>query len=281
MWHSINKSINSRPAWRSVKRRLLDPLYRQWFYWHKGQSHKWVYQVSGMRRSGNHAFLNWLIGQMPGSVAFLNNLGPFQPPEHNEINKLYWQGWQRSFLVVSYEDQPTFKTIKPYTAERFGPAQKEFQILILRDPYNFLASRIAWPDAQGASFREKADYRNQIIEMWKEQARRFLEMQHSENPHRIAVSFNHWFADVQYRRQLSEQLQLPFSDRGFHKVTAFGHGSSFDGTRYHGRAQEAPVLERYRQMPEHSHYALYRKLCRDAELEELGRKIFGDRLPKF
>lgn len=279
MWRSLNEHINSHPSLRQAKRRVLDPIYREWYKWHHNQPQKWVYRVSGMRRSGNHAFLYWLMGQMPGSIAFLNNLGPFQPPERNEINKIFWRGVRRPFLVVSYEDQPTFKTITPYPTERFGPAARDFQILILRDPYNFLASRIAWPDAQGLRFREDEAYRTAIINNWKEHAQRFLQAQENPQSGVIPVSFNHWFTNVHYRQNLAGRLQLTFSDRAMNTVTPFGHGSSFDGVRYRGRAAEAPVLERFRQMPQHSHYHLYRELCQDKELRSYGEQIFGETPP--
>ena len=276
MFDKINDRVNRNSGLRKVKRALLDPCYRGGFRLMKHTKSKNTYRLTGMRRSGNHAFLYWLMGQLRGPVYFLNNLGPFQNPYTNEINKLYFNGIIKPSLVVSHEDQPTDKTFGGREENRFGRSGQFFEILILRDPQNFVASRLAWQDEQGKRFREDTAYRGRILEIWKEHAQRYLEIEQlradGNETQLLAVNYNRWFSDKSYRRKLAANLSLQFSDRGKEIVREYGHGSSFEGRKYHGAASDARVLQRYQNYEEDP---LYQEIFEDRQLLEYRNKIFA------
>lgn len=209
----------------------------------------------GLKRSGNHAVINWLLGQKP--YVFYNNIIPVAPillgqkPFPPQVPLDRWLSakvkfWPRRVLafrgksvLVSLEDHPT--SLRPFS--RIGVPT--INILLLRDVRNLLASRIrkssrkphpAYPKSNDADMQR-------VVGLWKDHAREFLgETDHLA--HRVCVYFDAWFVAEDYRREVSRQLGLAFSDAGLSQVSRMGGGSSFDSTQYDGNSAQMQVLDR-------------------------------------
>lgn len=233
--------------------------------------------VHGMKRSGNHAVVEWMLAQ--GRFVFCNNLVPVASILRGE--KMLpaprdFPAWQREKagasgagpdLCASLEDLPL--DFRPFRALPAGCRQ----VLVVRDPENFFASRIrkgrlldhpAYPRAPGPLL-------TRVVEGWKTHAREFLGLT-STLENRVGVFFNAWFADPAYRRQLSARLGLEFSDAGFTRVAAAGGGSSFDRTDFDGDNTRMQVLARAAQL-DAAETRLLAEILADAELRDLGRRL--------
>lgn len=253
-----------------MKKPLSYKLMRPWFFYLKRQETKTIYRVAGLRRSGNHAVLNWMLAQMPGLTCFNNNQQN-HPPENTGLKRAVMHGTGRYNLVIGHEDQPLEIFTAPLKRSWYGGMKRHFDVLILRDPYNWLASRYAWQEELGQRFREDENYRQQLIAQYKAYARLFGEWQKAGWPEKIALNYNRWAVEREYRRALAKRLDLRFTDRGRDKVSIHGQGSSFDGQKYHGRGSEMPVLERWQQFQDDP---FFRNLF-DEELKEVGERFFG------
>src|SRR3954454_24786845 len=123
-------------------------------------------RVVGMSRSGNHAIINWILAQGPGRTRFLNcaeaGYNPFVSarPRTPEL-----PGWRASYegfeieaeragrlgrkdlRIHSYEDTFLGPFKKPENEARHdaevGSSARRIDLLILRDPRNLFASRLA------------------------------------------------------------------------------------------------------------------------------------------
>ncbi|NES07768.1 MAG: hypothetical protein F6K22_36255, partial [Okeania sp. SIO2F4] len=121
-------------------------------------------RVAGMKRTGNHAIINWVKSQHTGEVGFINNVvaneNPYRYkyenlqdnfPEHKwaiEHNRKQAQGnfIKRDCLTYSYEDFP----LEQIAIDKFehkhdlylGKSAIRYDLLIIRDPFNLLASRL-------------------------------------------------------------------------------------------------------------------------------------------
>ena len=247
-------------------------------------------RVIGMSRSGNHAIINWILAQAPGRTCFLNcaepGWNPFltarpRTPELPGWRALY-KGFEieaeregrlsrKDLLVHSYEDTFLGPFKKPQNEARHdewvGPSARRIDLLILRDPRNLFASRLAsgygWLDAEI------------VVRIWSQHAREFLGLRRNLRQERLMVSYNEWVTSAEYRWRVAESLGLEFDDRATHKVPAAAGGSSFDGTAYDGRAEEMPVLRRWHRFfgDERFHRML------TAEVLELSDRVFGEPLP--
>lgn len=228
--------------------------------------------VIGLRRSGNHAIIEWLIAACPGSVLFLNEALPNVRPNRTRQREWHWfpagERRARGTLVYSYEDQSllalTGLTRAGKRAAWTGPARARFDLLILRDPFNMLASRLQWK-------LESVDRLQQVARAWKAYAAEFLG-DTDTLPHKVPVSYNRWVADEGYRHELAVRLGVEPTDAGRNKVSPLGGGSSFDGTTHDGRASEMKVLERWRHFADDPRF---RALVADPELHELSARAFG------
>lgn len=254
---------------------LKNIITKFWFFYIKAKNNKSFYRISGMRRSGNHAIINWIIKQRPGATCFNNNMGPFHPPEDTIIKKIIVKGLSKFNLFVSLEDKWTKDAFKAYDPEKFGEAKLKFNLLILRDPYNMLASRWVWKDEFGSLFRENLEHRKMIIEMWKDHARIFLNWQKNEEEvdgeRNIPVNYNRWFTDKDYREKLAQRLDLKFTDAGKEDISIYGHGSSFSKQKFDQQASKLKVLERWMGLVNDLEY---RALFQDSELRDLASSIF-------
>lgn len=208
-----------------------------------------LFLLHGMKRSGNHAIINWLAPQLRCPV--FNNfiaVGPLLRGGTMPGPKSFtaWRDEQERSLgkplpraLVTLEDHGL--ELAPFS-DVDVPVQR---LLLLRNPRDLFASRIrkafsvdmpAYPRAHGAVLQR-------AIRLWKQHARCYLD-DASTYPGRVAILFDAWFLDAGYRAAISDALGIAFDDSGFGKVGPEGGGSSFDGTRFDGNAQLMDVHNR-------------------------------------
>ncbi|NEO54345.1 MAG: hypothetical protein F6K54_15385, partial [Okeania sp. SIO3B5] len=207
-------------------------------------------RVAGMKRTGNHAIINWVKSQQNGDVGFINNVlanqNPYrykyenlrdQFPEHKwaiEHNRQQAKGnfIKRDCLIYSYEDFP----LDQIASDKFernhdlylGKSAMRYDLLIIRDPFNLFASRLKI-SSQAKHFLSVNSPNKTMIDLWIDYAKEYLGETNYLKHNKVCVNYNQWFADIEYRRKIAEKLQIEFSDAGIDKVTSFGGGSSFEG----------------------------------------------------
>jgi hypothetical protein len=281
-------------------------------------------RVFGLQRSGNHAIIEWILDQHVGKrTCFLNNVGhgnqdPFTTTRqvalagfgsHSDVEAL--RRAHKDLLIYSYEDDPSrmrqgatlIDAIHDQEFEQqriryVGESEHRINVLVLRDAFNFFASRLKKLDALTGTKDVEA-----IKESWKLMAKRALRMGRDLKGDEFWVSYNDWVSDEKYRRRLSTRLFGRFSDASLAYVSGHGGGSSFDSDhgrislrvirrkwrrlldpkayRHAGRylrrllakdGRNMKVLERWHEM---KGQAVYRSLFRDGELLELSERLFG------
>jgi len=243
-------------------------------------------RVVGMSRSGNHAIINWILAQAPGRTCFLNcaepGWSPFVTARPRTPELPGWRARYKGFdieaeragrfsrkdlLVHSYEDTflGPFKksTNEARHDEWVGSSRRRIDLLILRDPRNLFASRLA----SGYGWLEDEI----VARVWSQHAREFLGLRRNLRQDRLTVSYNDWVTSPGYRHRVAGALGVEFDDRAARKVPAAAGGSSFDGTAYDGRAEEMPVLHRWHRFCGDERF--HRMLT--PEVLELSDRIFG------
>ena len=242
--------------------------------------------------------INWIRYQLPGRHWFLNDCraeeSPFAGAQlHDSVIRGIWgehkvfhpgrelrgaRAYKGSFLY-NYEDLDLREvpTRLPLADETrwIGNSGARNDVVILRDPFNLLASRLKW--AYGSHDRPSKptlDGVSASVTLWKVYAREFSgRTEHLSD--RIAISYNRWFADRGYRDALAQRFEFVNRETGVSEVARWGpsvSSDSFDGLKFDGRAQDMKVLSRWRQFEGDP---LFRRLVADPELHELSREIFG------
>ncbi|MEQ1786439.1 MAG: hypothetical protein ABL966_05255 [Acidimicrobiales bacterium] len=216
--------------------------------------------VWGLKRSGIHLVVGWLYANLGGSaqvdldagdlapqlrdgfrdpaagVAFHNNCGGWHSRRF-DLGELTRPDLERAAArqpttVFGIEDCALGRSP---VADLPGAAH----VLVLRDPLNNLASRLAGAVAKPEVFRVDEAY----VDLLDAYCAEYLG--HTDHlPHRVVVSFNRFVVDRAYRDSLAEALGVENRDQ-VHEVSSYGGGSSF--------ATEAPSAEelvsRFRQHP--------------------------------
>lgn len=250
----------------------------------------------GIPRSGNHAIIRWIASHFP-EVYFYNNIKSDKTPQTHPIIKWPDGDYNRRFRHKVGLGEVEFRECVMYSVENLtisrvkdkisgingvtnhfdlGLSKKEFDVLILRDPFNMIASN--WKHAYSKRKQREWDLARRIKVMedllfkWEGYALEFLrETTYLKDP--ILISFNNWFSNKEYRKEISSKLGLVFSDKVINHVPYFGGSSSFDKKRYDGRAQQMKVLERWKIFKNDKYF---RCIFKDQEIWELSNKIFGD-----
>lgn len=120
-----------------------------------------TYIVAGLQRSGNHGIINWILSNQAdaGTKALLNNVDCFSNPlltaRQNLLQKFSLainlsdelkELSPKEALAVSYEDRFPDECFHhdnlDLVRKSIGESEKIIKVLIIRDPFNFFASRI-------------------------------------------------------------------------------------------------------------------------------------------
>ncbi|MDN5780597.1 MAG: hypothetical protein L0H23_01015 [Luteimonas sp.] len=237
-----------------------------------------MYLLHGMKRSGNHGFVRWLLPQIDGT--FINNAIPVGPilrgvkalPEPMPLDT--WLGGKRDFrgrgetsLLVGLEDLEL--TATPLLAN----ADKMRKLLILRRPEQMFSSRLRHASrVEMVAFpRQNDDVMRRAVSVWKQHARCFLGIE-SVYSGRIAISFEAWVVDREYRQAICEALGIGFDDSAYGRVGQEGGGSSFDGMSFDGSSHLMNVLDRVSQLVPEERDVLD-EILKDPELQSLSEIV--------
>lgn len=205
----------------------------------------------GLMRSGNHAIIEWVQQQHSDYVTcFLNNVkhGNHDPYTNHKIKLCTGVDGQtdietlrmmrKQLLVYSYEDQDelegnqtTFlesvfqQDFEKNRQDYLGASKHQIDMMIIRDPFNFLASRLKLLRVRGPL--GGVSNPNLIVKNWKILAREAINLTRNPEPGKIVANYNRWVTDITYRKRLSRLLMGKFNDTTMNSVSQFGGGSSF------------------------------------------------------
>lgn len=233
-------------------------------------------RIVGMSRSGNHAIINWILNQIDSPWVFLNCVEPKTNPFHSARpldcgNSIIASGRampeagedrMRAFaeyLVFSQEDTFLQPALGGSASEMQGVSQQGVDVIILRDPYNLMASRKQFDWSFVTPLTERR--------IWKQHAKRVLSRKGFGGRKLVPIIYNCWVSDTAYRRSIASQLGLSFSDSGWDETASCGGGSSFEG---YAHSKEG-VFERWRLFAREADF--WERI--DPEMEALAEAIFG------
>jgi hypothetical protein len=221
-------------------------------------------QLYGIKRSGHHAIVYWILGHY-NDYHYFNNC-----TVHNGIAKS--EEFYKSanpvnpIVFLSFEDRQAElrKSSLKFIGKHLAPPRMK-RVLVIRDPFNNYASRFKLGREFSSIYKETS--------IWKELAKEYLGMTDYLGSDVIKVNYNKWFKDVSYRKALSTHFG-EFTDNNFNYVSKIGGGSSFDHRRYNGKSDKMQTLSRWREYINNDLFT--RIVLNDTELMELSTKIFGN-----
>lgn len=241
-----------------------------------------VIHFFGLKRSGNHAILNWLQKNSElKNIKHFNNVYDLaeNPPKIIHPIKIKSNiDSNTNLLIISYEDVNLgdLQNIPAFQANiKYIDNSERINILLLRDAYNFIASRMKMLEsikmANVTNPIQKISM-EKVTSLWKSYAKEYLGITNYLS-NTILINYDEWFSKKNYRNELILKIfqENDNKDIGINDVPENGRGSSFDGLNYNGKAQEMNVLERRKFYKEDSKYIKYTS---DEELAHLNNEVF-------
>ena len=272
-------SANDAP---SALRRAARPIKSRWRRFMCATTERWIsaggsYDILvlfGMRRSGNHLAINWILEQVPGSAVFYNNIRKDAYPFDVGMREYRLRSQNKHpKIILSYEDLTPDEIksgpLRAFLEDRMSRHKARVLTgVILRDPFNLFASRLKkWPDR----FETPADIERQT-ELFINHANHALTSEPVFGTKAVVpILYNKLVVDPQYRTQLSAQLGLKDGNAGLDDVPVYGHGSSFDGYKTQGSDVRAGVFDRWKNSQDDPRF---RAVVENAQLRQLAQKLF-------
>ncbi|WP_397544028.1 hypothetical protein [Roseovarius salis] len=249
-----------------------------------------VLRVFGMRRSGNHAVINWLGRNAPGGRSvFFNNCTPGRNPFETfravEVNGRRRPGRAEdgaagfashagdgAAVIFSYEDaMPNERRRQPVSA---GMEERriDLDVIICRGFLNWAASLAR--KLQGNPGYTPAQ-RVSIVLKSVGLYGRMLDLVIAESElGLVTIRYDDWMAAPGYRARLLERLGFERRDDTLGEVQRYGNGSSFQDD---APAEELRTADRWREMGDDPEYRIVLWLAaQDAELLQKLSRVFPD-----
>ncbi len=249
-----------------------------------------IFAITGVRRSGNHAFIRWLINALEGEHCTLVKLGHgvHRSPSgdtlfFNEMNYRGLMGYytrtkkhasvikKAKFVIISTEDYI------PKKHDPYVPVQAT-RITIHRHLLNTISSRLKKSQDRALEGFERGDMK---IDHEFMHCIRWLR-EESEKQSWVKWSYDDWVSSNDYREEFLSNLNLKNNiEPGISKE---GDGSSFTGLSRTPNAQE--VTRRYTQIaiPERIKALLlepyYKSLLEPDSLDFLNNEVQDDAYKK-
>lgn len=234
---------------------------------------KKIYLVNGLRRSGNHLFLGYLISGLKEKTYFLNNIAShtlstglikdYRTNQSNlfdylisknikNLNKIYYD--DNFNLVFSIEDKNVKKMNMFYDILK-SRKNKVFKIIVIRDIYNTMSSRL-----------KKADWNKQVddgtINYWNDLYKE------SEKKDIITFNYNKFICDkYNYREKLNKSLSLKNPIISISKASG---GSSFS----QGKLISQDKKSYFTRFENFKNNEIIKKLLKDKEMLKITKKDF-------
>lgn len=216
----------------------------------------------GMRRSGNHAIINWLQRNAPQGSVFLNNCAIGRPARRTwrsvelngqrapvtkgePITPVTSVAGDGAMVIVSYEDfSPDADDPHAGLTPDLPDSAVTHEVLFYRNFMNWSASllrKIQANDDQDTLVCLR------IMMVALDKYREMLELiANAKSLGMVPVNFDRWIARPGYREKVLSELGLPCRDNTLGLVQAYGGGSSFQKDAV--RAEDLKTEQRWREM---------------------------------
>ena len=256
-----------------------------------------TYQVWGIRRSGNHAIIGWMLQHTGAPFVHFNDiqdpLNPFTPGGVSVMGVPAWR-YKRGLLrkirhyftsrnkvmfagsdstvdyeglagirglrcrVFSYEDKLIADSDGALASAASGESRRS--IVLLRDPFNLFASLL-----KAGCFSRRLD---EFPGIYARHAEAFLR---GRETGLIGVNYNEWFQHAHYRISIARRLGFDTDGAPYDDIPSNGGGSSFSGRAYRGKASQMDVSGRWKRALLHPHF---QRLVEAPEVRDAAEAIF-------
>jgi len=222
--------------------------------------------ISAMHRTGHHPVAIWLLHQKPNVLDFsIKTMSEwlFYVENYDELYilannpcKIHEREDKKNFsqiitnanpeLLISTHERESLSDTWYINDRTHRTCCSDYRkVVVIRDFRNWVASCIQMgirddkPLDEVISDKDIANYYNHLSDYGREA---------------YYIKYNDWCVDPDYRKQITIDLGLHFTDAALNQLSIFGNGSSFDGMKHIKTAHLMNTNERYKQMLDNKDY---------------------------
>jgi hypothetical protein len=179
-----------------------------------------------------------------------------------------WRNKSKKCILIGYEDfrldQLNDKCV--FDQKYVGKSNKKFQIVLVRDIFNNIASRLKIKMDRNKGVKIK-----HTIDIWKGYMRE-VAGETSILDNKVFINYNDWFYSEKYRRSIADVLGLEYIEDGLNAMSPYGGGSSFNDKTFKKAAQKMDVEYRWKHYRNDKKY--WKLFKNDEELVILCKRFF-------
>lgn len=212
-----------------------------------------IIKVHALMRSGHHAVMDGIYQSMSNDKMFINNCRNGDSYHWYSLNgdgrytKDVKKHLTNRSVIMNFEHKNLNTDLQ--WINDWGGVKSDFNVLILRDPYNWLSSSMNFKD------RVPLD-----MNLWKQQAKEFLGITNNLD-NKITITYNSWVTDIDYMKEKLGEINLQLKND--YDVESFVGLSSFSKTKNY--------FSRWEKYKDNKNY-----LSRfDDEVHDLSEQIFN------
>lgn len=206
---------------------------------------QYEFRICAHKRSGHHAFIEWILENTDGHYVFLNNLHMDTNPynydyiarrsndrlitnidydfETDPFDKI--KHYKKKLLMYNFENKPPSKcfsrTFQDNIEEWVGKSEKIMYVFFVRDPFNAISS---YAKKTNGDLKKIKKFIKDYVSIYLESFNYIKE----KPANSLRVIYNNWLFDPSYRMYLGERLELVMQSPDVQKrVAKWGSGSSF------------------------------------------------------
>lgn len=192
-------------------------------------------------------------------------------------------------LVLKFENynpQESTKDIQKRINNICGNAEEKIGIIIIRNPFNLIASRLIHgrPITKKERVKDRVDP-EEFLQLWKSHANIALDhkkLKELNFDKIVIIKYDKWFNSPKMKKEIAKNLGLDKIILTFNKISVFGGGSSFDGYSFHNRAEKLKTTDRWHQLISNNEAKMKSKreqfiklFKKHPEIKLMSEKIFG------
>ena len=153
-------------------------------------------------------------------------------------------------MIKSWCPDDTLVDLENLSPAHFRPTSGEFVIVLqIRDLLNWYASYMQDKKFGGVK----------ILRATFDLVQEFYQPQYLKKYKVVRVFYDDFFSGADYRKRVCAELDGVYNEKMLNTVMDNGKGSSFSGIEMDGKAQDMPVLTRYKMISPSKYKALYRR----------------------
>ncbi len=257
----------------------------------------------GLRRSGNHAVINWILG-LENDILFFNQVNLYEDPviTHSPISvpknvrtpkvrvngkvkntniSIYESSSLNKNILCSYEhinmNSLDIKKLNHSIFSRLGNYDNHINVYVIRNIFNVIPSLLKLISKTKKRPLEVKEIRytvKDLIMLWRGYACLTLSNNSETRSSFVPILYEKWLMEQDYRNEIAKEFGFINKDKNIDFVSDAGGGSSWNGID--NKVDKSSLLNRWQDILPNERQIVIEVLKENLDIIDLVSKFFGN-----